>query len=353
MKQKHLSPLFLAFLFSHLCHAGEEEMKNMIDYIQYKRTESETPPNHIKSPQEMIAIFEIHYAEILPQIHKIAKTERQLRYLLSIIFCTQGEKYVQILDLWASLYPPSPMYGYMAEEIINNESAKLAFLDVNDRNKHVRSFCNQLLKKLPKDSPLIPKIKDILSGKAREGQIGALFGIGFVPEILDSSLWADEFKQWGPPYDVQVAQIKEFKQQMDSFLSLLEGEINPSTFNQATVTIKKLNILLKKLMLFKRLENTQEWLKLVRLYKEAWDKFIMTSFSESEREKRFEQIDKLEAYCKSHKKEAAEFHSIVEEFEQLIDTSCELLEGVLILQGEEQKKQKAEKEPHSPSSNSH
>lgn len=155
-----------------------------------------------------------------------ASTKPSNNYILYIRQLPDADYLQAVAQLIHVVDVNNPLHVQFLEHIMFDpfESARDHLLAMNWRDKHIRSMCLTLKKKLPHDSPYQQVMSAILSGsKFQSIIVNALNGDLRIPNRLNRAGYEPQFHQWGAPEPEQIAAIKELRQAWDTACATLLG----------------------------------------------------------------------------------------------------------------------------------
>lgn len=205
------------------------------------------------------------------------------------------------------------------------------------KNKTIRQICHLLLDKIPISHLASERIQKILSGDSyKEILISHMREEHDPPEILSRDDWAEEFKQWGPPYKVQAAQMKKCGDLLDQFIKA-HNEDDPTKLVKNLIELCKDFIpQLQILHTYKQIENKEDWQKLILSFRALRDK--ISSGNVSNRKK----LGQLQLYLDTNPQEKKKLMESLQGIADFLKKPSDLQEAVYLLEHGQSKKQSLE-----------
>lgn len=301
--------------------------------------------NQDKSPQEVmsqrdkiVSVLGDNLPYIMKNLNKMVNNVEQRSRFIVLLSYLPAKRYVEFLNMYALQYDLENKYDQiLLENIFGEEGLHPYFLDWNYKNKTIRQICHLLLDKIPISHLASERIQKILSGDSyKEILISHMREEHDPPEILSRDDWAEEFKQWGPPYKVQAAQMKKCGDLLDQFIKA-HNEDDPTKLVKNLIELCKDFIpQLQILHTYKQIENKEDWQKLILSFRALRDK--ISSGNVSNRKK----LGQLQLYLDTNPQEKKKLMESLQGIADFLKKPSDLQEAVYLLEHGQSKKQSLE-----------
>lgn len=263
--------------------------------------------------------------QLIRQIEAMVQTPEHADNFAFWVSFLGKNQYVLALEAFAEQYNHSILHQQILNIIFEkSREYDSEFFEWNYRDKHLQNFWGLLLKKLPAEHPLIPKMEELISGKGWKKALIGYPGPAGLPEILSCDDWAEWFKQGEAPYELQAAPI--FKC-LDIYQNILgadyQGMSSPE-FECMVWSYENLLLQLKSVQALKETKNKKKWGQLVLLFQELRSKIKKPPL-------RKQKIQSIHDYFATHPKEKAILSPLKKELARSIDIPSDLLKGTLLL----------------------
>lgn len=264
--------------------------------------------------------------QLVSQIDLIVQTPEHAENFAFWVSFLGKTQYVLALEAFGEQYNHSILHQQILTIIFKKEHDDEGedFFEWNYCNKHLQNFWKLLLKKLPDKHPLIPRMEELISGRAWKDTLKGYPGPVSLSEILSCNDWAEEFKQGDIPYELRAAPILKC---LDIYRVILEFDYQYMPLEELECMIRFYSACLRQLKSvqdLKEIPNKEEWRGLLLLFQELRNKIKNPPLSEQE-------IQSMENYLSTHPKEEAILAPLREELARSIDTPSDLLKGALLL----------------------
>lgn len=207
------------------------------------------------------------------------------------------------------------------------------------KNKTIRQICHLLLDEIPISHLSSERIEKILSGDSyKKILISHLREEHDSPEILSRDDWAEEFKQWGPPYKVQAAQMKKCMDLLDQFIKAYNEEEDTKLAKNLIELCKALIPQLQILHTYKQTENKEDGKKLILSFRTLRDKIRSGNVSN------WKKLEQLQLYLDTNPQDKKKLIGSFQAIADFLKTPSDLQEGIYLLEHEQPKKQSLEKD---------
>lgn len=298
--------------------------------------------NQDKSPQEVVsqrnrAVLALgdNLPYIMQNLDKMVNNVAQRFRFIILLSYLPAKRYVEFLSMYALQYDPKNKYDQiLLENIFGEEGLHPYFLDWNYKNKIIRQNFHLLLDKIPISHLASERIQKILSGDSyKKILISHMREEHDSPEILSRDDWAEEFKQWGPPYKVQAAQMKKCVDLLDQFIKAYNEDDSTKLVKNLIGLCKEFIPQLQILHTYKQIENKEDGKKLILSFRTLRDK--IRSGNVPNRKK----LEQLQLYLDTNPQEKKKLMESFQAIADFLKTPSDLQEGVYFLEHEQPKKQ--------------